>query len=139
METKQIEHIRSKCIEANPSIKDLVFGCDISIYGKYFRIIRAYEDIKSYDLENNTRYTIEMLTKTIYIQILGREIRLTDVLLALSKVKNCDGLNIDVLGAIREKVPGFTPQSYSAFWNLKQDNLELQSKECIDFIFNLLK
>ena len=123
--TKQekIEFIKQKCVEANPSIMDLVFGCWV-LYGGQpdmpYRItqvqkdsigIDPHVDIVSEDGQSDELVTIDIL------EILGRDIRLADIVYALE----------------------MNSRYVELYYNLLKDNLNDQSDECVEFIYNLLK
>lgn len=78
--SEQIEFIRQKCIEANPSIKDLVFGCEIKFPGDNSRLY-VQRDVGDgyfnvYDVTDNNTWIV--MPGENY-KIIGRRIRLADV------------------------------------------------------------
>lgn len=91
---EQIEFIREKCIEANPSIKDLVFGCRFLFRGNNNGCI-----VLSNDEWKRLHFIISLpllepkydslnrkdLLEDDALDIIGRDIRLTDVLLAVKQ------------------------------------------------------
>lgn len=145
METK-LQHIREKCIEANPSIKDLVFGCKVvheSSDDMIYTVISSFKptmQVQQYEIHRE-REQAEIITQFYmdnHMSIIGREIRLADVLLAIPK----RDLIVEVSAYFfyfGYKGKGLNRNGGLVDWNLKQDNLELQSEECIEFIYNLLK
>lgn len=132
---EQIEFIRAKCIEANPSIKDLVNGCFIKV---------SWIDDSEPELiewtdrtgmrENGLNSIIEDNVSGEIVEILGRDIRLADVLLAIKDRV----VKTDYLSRTYEEIQDLT-YNIIIRWNLKQDRLEDQSPETIEFIYNLLK
>lgn len=156
---EKTEFIKSKCIEANPSILDLVFGCKVKaqrwakspsknlIWKEGILIERTHSKEKT----NPTAYPyIKFSDGADFayhdIKIIGREIRLVDVLLAIGKkTKNTWavesrlgaflewGTNSDGVYALYEPAGVDRP-----VWNLLKDSLQDQSPETIEFIFNLL-
>lgn len=139
-----IKLIKEKCIEANPEIMELKFGCYINpsvdsvwyvlheLVGGYVNAIEIVQD------EEHLVYGAK--TRIFPKEILGRPIRLADILIAIEKVKLGD-----VYYSIRtggEIIKGNIETSYEeevSFWNLRTDNLDQQSPECIEFLENLLK
>jgi hypothetical protein len=84
-----------------------------------------------------------------YKSVIGRPIRLTDVLIALNLRRDThmkDWFAVNTYGLFLEnKVKEITARPYahpmiSALysWNLKDDNLDHQSEECKEFLTNLL-
>lgn len=125
---EQINYIREKAIEANPSIKDLVFGCRIVDFMKGHAIIVGIEKYENesdcyYQFYDNIPHPIINLSPYHNWTIIGREIRLADVL----------GICI----------PKMTEREIIKFvlydWNLLKDSLSDQSPETVEFIYNLLK
>lgn len=131
-------YIRGKCIQANPEINELQFGARLILkespqlgIGLYIcPILDSFmpepEHLALF-FENSCPQTkhkpIEAFT------VLGRSIGLADVLHTIHSFTGAT--TVDKL----------TNCSYvsSNLWNLKSDELALQSAECIDFIFKLLK
>lgn len=140
METK-LQYIREQVIKANPSIKDLVFGCELHVGDSGVRRFFSgsneeeeewfFVELDQVGSEDQYYYRegyVKDLNKDV---IIGREIRLADVILALSyKFGFVPSMRISELinGADRKMN-----------WLFRQDNLELQSEECKEFIYNLLK
>lgn len=152
---QQITAIREKCIEANPSIKDLKMNCMIyhPEYGiaiindsrgtgngstqKHFtdRSHVFYDDCRDKDgrlFRNGSNKE--------WWEIIGRPIHLADVLLAI-------GQNIAVVGngCFLEWGTHFFHGEKQGYWNqkniswdLKNDDLTLQSEETISFLYTLL-
>lgn len=155
---KQIEHIRKACIEANPEIVELKFGCEIEqpLKSAGYRVGRIASFSGSDDGTDTTSYyhvMFGMSVDKVYVnefKIIGRPIRLSDVLLAVKQ----EDLNLE--NKFKKDYKGHPPIKYKIFyqfmqsitkyeidggefWNLKDDNLEHQTPETIAFIFNLLK
>lgn len=132
METK-LQYIREQVIKANPSIKELTFGCKFFI-GKYPAIVVNTPEWKWVDFM--VSFSADLVPKydrflrenfkdgEEEIKIIGREIRLADVINALP---------------FEGREWWGQMSSVVEYWNLKQDNLELQSEETILFLYNLLK
>lgn len=82
-----------------------------------------------------------IMKETTIDKIIGREPRLTDILLALDK-KRIDSPNKDTYviypdGEFLEMHIGTTKRT-GAFWDLKHDNLEDQSEPTKQFLADLL-
>jgi len=137
---EKISYIRERCIEANPDIKKLEFGCEV----KY----RNQEETYRFIMENplvcvqcvcTTGVHIEGLSDKSpqsfckhrfeeWFEIIGRPIRLADVLNLPDSFtdKYSNKENKELLWKL------------CANWNLLQDDLTLQSQETIDFLYSLL-
>lgn len=113
----KLQFIREKCIEANPEIVELEFGCEVKEKDSGEQFFIADRD----DMD---------LMPDAY-EIIGRPIRLADVLLAIPFKANM-GIYAD--GTFIKRSAGDTGYE----WNLKDNNLEKQSKKTIDFIYNIL-
>lgn len=108
----QINLIREKCIEANPSIKE--------------------EWIGWFDEYGNLDHS----EKTI------RDIRLADVLLAITFHDPIRYIAISAPGCWLEIKNGKyqnCQEDGMESWDLRKDSLESQSPKCIEFLANLLK
>lgn len=137
---KKIEEIRKACISRNPSILDLEFGCEVTIKKAGLCIVTNKPILNEASFfarmklgaEGNTpfaTYTDDITS------IIGRPIRLSDVLLALK-------YNIFHI----QKYPNYARLSYTTKthvggfdWNLAQDDLTKQSPETLNFIFEVIK
>lgn len=148
------EEIRKKCIEANPSIIALEFGCLLhrthegKDYG-YYQILeqgsgfhpemlwvssRVFGKIHIDKNETGTEEELSIKDITDKFEILGRPIRLADVLLALSQVGAVTRGGKYLINIVTD---GNSHIDYR--WNLLKDNIADQSPETIDFLYNLLK
>lgn len=138
MEPLQI--IKEACIKANPDIKKQGV---LDVYIGSFRNprdaekwCREFHDIKSIEItpvreESEHGYT----SVWCKIEILGRPIRLADVLLAIHSKKESwsvwqGALTPDTSIAIDDLV--------NIHWELTDDNLDHQSPETIEFLASLL-
>ncbi len=84
METREkIEFIRQKAIEANPSIKDWEFGAIVMFGLKKRRIV----DFLGVGEDGKRAFLLERYKNTLFtedeLEIIGREIRLADIILCL--------------------------------------------------------
>lgn len=111
---KQIAEIREACVKANPAIES---QADSAI-----DIIDPYCNMDGVE-------TDEFFEKQFNV------VRLADVLLVLNQA------NFVYAGSGEFANHGWKAKSIPTgiFWNLKNDDLELQSDETITFIHNLLK
>lgn len=141
-ENEQI--IREACIEANPEIMELKFGCEVKTgdynpeTGMYIcHFFKAsYIKFPRYDVPqalNDSEHKLE---------IIGRPIRLADVLLTISwygKEKNVTyfpGTNVaDFIIKIRDVA--YRPNDGGCIWYLKGD-LHDQSDDTLSFLAGLL-
>jgi hypothetical protein len=123
------EQLKKVIQEANPEIMELKFGCEV-IYEekkcKYLHHVEGWFDVL---LPPNYDKGILQVTNP-KLKILGRPIRLADVLLALDEllVKENSGNR------------GRTERTMQIldYWNLKDDNLDHQSEETKQFLIDLL-
>jgi hypothetical protein len=159
--TDHIKKIREACVAANPSILDLKFGCEVSLDEPENEKEMAHPDriervLVMRTTENNVYLTVEPYSEDVFeiwndemefarvnLKILGRPIRLADVMATIFTSWNTDE-NI-------KKRP-LDDDSYTEFfkderevvikvvkrWNMLDDNLEHQSPETLEFIANLL-
>jgi hypothetical protein len=144
----KLEYIRSKCIEANPDILKLEFGCELEVnipadgnpwdgaeYSPektYKAIVTADEYIQFPNGDHSYDCPVDHLKENVYkgeyvddedltqIIVKGRPIRFADVLLATRKISEC--YDMDIL----------------SLWNLLDNDLNNQSQKCWDLIANLL-
>lgn len=134
----KLETIRQACIEANPEIVELKFGCEVFVerWG-HSAMMCAFEGLP--ELSGETSMTLHHKGKLHYVgssskgKIIGRTIRLADVLLALQRGSTNKRFIFITLGGIDGLM------DLILLWNLKDDNLDHQSPETIDFIHKLLK
>lgn len=108
-----LESIRGACIEANPEIE------------KQKCVMCGYVDCDR--------------STTGCPAYIGRPIRLADILIALETYSILGGWQfmVDVCGDFYALPDGNNPQIKSR-WNLRKDNLEDQSEECLAFLASLL-
>ncbi|HEC66415.1 MAG TPA: hypothetical protein ENI23_14100 [bacterium] len=130
------EKIRAACIKANPSILDLKIGCIVvaefvpGITPDIF--VDLGEDENGEELYHTLHYPDGFSSKW---RIIGRPIRLADVLLAIEKAGIVGAFEGQLIEGIFTFLHGF-PNKVG--WNLKDDNLENQSEETKKFIARLL-
>lgn len=138
MKDQHIKTIREACIKANPEILKLEFGCNTT-GGK----IAIYEEnIKAMMCITTSGDSRIFSADTDLIQILGRDIRLADVLLAMQHT-HCDRAGfIDYNGQFWDcdnNMEVFKEVGPYPCWNMKLDRLEDQNEECLKFLTDLLK
>lgn len=136
----KLELIRKKCIEANPEIVELKFGCEVVLNLNNDKAVLLGETssfLSGWFKTNNEIYPVGGHT----FEIIGRPIRLADVIFAISK--NWVRDNSDKSRLMGTFVFFSDQQSKLlctvSLWNLLKDNLEDQSEETISFIYDLLK
>ncbi len=146
MNHNKLKEIREKCIEANPEIVELKFGCELKIWvQKDWKKQHPFPD----DMElkramfvgvEDSQYMVyaekEKMalrhTKKVFdreYKIIGRPIHLADVLLVIEPI----AIKRDLSDLLLKFIIG---SDY--MWNLKDDNLDNQSEETINFIHSLL-
>jgi len=144
-----LEIIRQACIKANPKIRETKFGCRVQRYADK-KIIDTIVKINCKPFNSQIEFYRQSENKIIILDdpilgmenwiFLGREIRLVDVLLALDINSTDKRWNISVSSnLIRIERLGIIEFSdVVCIWELKNDNLELQSEETIKFLADLL-
>lgn len=120
------EKLKSVIQKANPEIMELKFGVSIEYHEKEF--VYVSDGMAGlYTIWSKPSSAIHVRPNEI--KILGRPIRLADVLLAVTKILHpigkTSGLDEDRLKVLWR-------------WNLKNDNLDRQSKETKQFLIELL-
>lgn len=130
MENKSLSLIRSKVIEANPEIVELKF--DERDEGK--RFYRTFDEERVFVIPRNGYPSSGNV-------IIGRPIRLADVLLAIRAAMKDFG--VDSRGAFLEGDGtriGKNGNGYGYFpeWNLRNDDLE-KNPQVWDFLAEILK
>lgn len=137
MNTPHYEAVRNAIIKAVPDILELKFGCYLfeTLTGKNVMFIGETKDRKGkrqfYVVRGRTAYYIYPEQA---LDILGRHIRLADVLLAGGYELRCGGQgdfyfwngNSNVMNW--EKGPK---------WDLGNDDLSLQSEQFIEFLYKI--
>ena len=135
----QYEELKEIIQKANPEIMELKFGCEVrfNLYQEVFIYVRPIADGK-YEIIKKWGKKI-CKVKLDEITILGREIRLADVLLACTKM-SVPEIDINVFGSPQMPEGGLLMKSKNGggIWNLKNDNLDYQSEETKQFLFDLL-
>ena len=143
-----IDKLKEVIQKANPEIMELKFGCDVMaakpsglFQATIIEQIGLLFVVWFWDSEGDVKnFTKESL------KILGRPIRLADVLIALSKKKRDYEIAItanmdvgDFLEIQSQLEDGeVTYLSANISWNLQKDNLDDQTKETKKFLTDLL-
>lgn len=132
---QKIEAIHAWCIKANPDIVSLKSGCRVLLKkGVEVTFISSkpmgHDGMWVYCKEENGNIT-KFSYNASFKDIIGRDIRLADVLLALKQHPDCDT-------SWEYEVASIIIWEFSRKWNLRADNLNDQSDETIDFIQSLI-
>jgi len=131
MDQEKYEQLREVIIKANPEILKLEFGCEI-VFEKEGYKGNLFHRLIVGDLGEWLRTNLESIKKNQIHNVIGRPIRLSDILLAAQKHRNASlGLNI-------AKSPDLKTYVILESWNLKNDNLDDQSDYCKDLLYSLL-
>ena len=136
-----LEELKQIIIKANPSILDLKFGCKVKtetvvIEGK---IIRSLSNDRVEVLVEGINNQI--ILKNQIAEILGRDIILSDVLVALRKKNLKIAIVVEENNLIInywDSKPAFKFPRNTCNWIPKKP-LHEQSKETIEFLYELLK
>lgn len=143
---QKLEAVRQKCLEVNPEIVELEFGCHVKTApmgigapeNEYCIFTIVGQDINGkYRLLERRNH----ISKSSFQEIIGRPIRLTDVLLAINGGKKYYAVTDD--GKIAFLAPAKDSNAryivIESKWNLHKDSLDEQSEATIDFLYELLK
>lgn len=148
---RDIVKLKNKIILDNPDILKLEFGCEVKIltddsdfYGiapKEWQRVKVIKVSPKKAVINvmwqfpNSEVDYESRIQAKELKILGRPIRLADIIYSLSKFS----LRFDTTGFSSASLylAHLTLQVLSNY-NLKNDDIELQSQELIDYLTNLL-
>ena len=142
----KINLIREKCIAANPEIVELKFGCVVLSDSSLHRVkgpIIGRDNTKYYPYFETMwgGFSVDGNGKPIspHIEILGRPIRLADVLLTMELAEG----NYHMVNPFGEfyyyEETGTTWRGTNFCWNLRADDVEKQSEETISFLYDLLQ
>lgn len=132
-----LEIVREACVKASPAILALEFGCRIkcrvgkskTVFENEFYVGEPIFALQEGERPYFRNHLAMRIPKESIVEIIGRPIRLADVLVAISDPRL---IITSHRGEFRwEGVE-------SAYWDLKNDDLEKQSPECIDFLTSLL-
>lgn len=133
---QNLKIIREAVIKIIPEIMELKFGCEttygkIGLYDKYVKSFLAFSPT------GDSRIFSE---DTNLVEILGRPIRLADVLFTMNKVAQKTDYIYQVTTNgefVKESRETGTTEEV-AFWNHIDDDLSHQSPECLEFLAGLL-
>lgn len=155
----KLEAVRMKVIEAVPSIMELKFGCRYTLNGQggiyvvdgsNYIVNKAAKNVRIISICNHPPKTAccgiyqdqNDESKQYRInEILGRDIRLSDVLAMVEKLEGDRPERVD------EELTGLygTEDWYGSFvqeivmgWNFLKDNINYQTPEFIDFLYSIL-
>lgn len=138
-----LQKIREIIIKSNPEIVKLKRGCKIEWRAKNVILIGVILN-KNYagNFLIDTGFTSGNTTtikKDKIREIIGRPIRLSDVMETIH-IKTNVNYAIDIFGyfLIESQMGNYKTIYSTKSWNLEDDNLDNQSKECIDFIHKIL-
>lgn len=133
-----IDKLKAVIQAANPEIMELKFGCEVEYtyrgdrsvllwVGQYDGIIQGFENGNFLEGNDSGEFPATKYPKK-KCKILGRAIRLADILVAL---KNKTGNLFDMETVIKVN-------QLLIKYDLKNDNLDHQSEECQKFLSELL-
>lgn len=127
MNNEQYQQLKDIVIEANSEIMEPELRKGFSCLASY----RGERFVCSYDVAiHDDEYDI--------LEIIGRPIRLADVLLAIEQLPFFNLLVTKTdnnLTAVERLLGG---SIFNGYWNLRDDNLDNQSDECKEFLYKLL-
>ena len=125
------EFIRKRAIDANPSIKDLEFGCKFTHFLKGSGVIVGVEKYQNGESDCYNQY-FYVLPEPLFDrspfnnnwEIIGRDVRFCDILMILIMK------NIYTMDNIEKLL---------IHWLLPIDSLDLQGEDTISCLYNLLQ
>lgn len=138
-----LEKIRQACIAANPEIVELKYGCLILYKGQRMTFIRndtagrpwCYTGWAPHVIGDEAFDRLE----PAFLKIVGRPIRLADVLLAIGPALQTKKGRIGTYrGREIDEPQGVKLWLVEVGWNLREDDLTKQSEETLAFIVSLL-
>ncbi len=130
---EKIAEIRRICIASNSEIVELKFGCLVKTKESPRPQLVAYKYPLSPDGSQTVRTEYNESIVVTQDEIIGRDIRIADVLLATGWKFNINYCDVDIMGS-----EGVCLYDLLSEWNLLKDSLEDQSEECISFLHGLL-
>jgi hypothetical protein len=139
---KQVADIRAKCIEANPEIVELKYGCEVRGNDKHRGTVAG----RMVWIGGTGLVVIDNCAalERQGLKIIGRPIRLSDVLLAINEYSEFTDLNfVTQAGAFGKYLNlggarGHKIEATAYLWNLRRDDLTQQTPETISSIHSLL-
>ena len=133
--TNKLQAVREAVISAVPSILELEFGCEVEDGTGVWKVIRDNGDVV--DAWNGTQ--ICSLNK-LEFKVLGRPIRLADVLAAIHRKCGNGSFYVDAAGNFW-RTGGFSEEPlmpHGVLWDLLHDDLNEQAPETISFLYEIL-
>lgn len=142
---KALEIVREAVIAANPEIMQLGFGCEVAIPELGVCVVTQEMRFDNFQLVPVSKELLPLAQGNVFIYyfsrealstlpILGRPIRLADVLLAMEE----KGLRLWYYET-EKNFPNRIVGDVLAHWKLIKDDLSLQSEETIEFLASLLQ
>jgi hypothetical protein len=134
MREKHIDKIRLACIEAAPFVEIVIWVCEgcNTVYGEYVNgCPRCWDEALSREqnLEKHPRRAVTARHRTIHIG---------DVILGLLVVSRNAILTELFYGDMPRLILQAEDTGERAEWNLRKDDLNEQSGECLEFLANVL-
>lgn len=133
--------IREKCIETNPEIIQLKLGCQIMMIDGTVGTILFEDSLNRLCILSEYGPLFkEIIIGREFVEkmlVLGRPIRLADVLLTLHKKNGANKtlLNVECDGQF---VTGLN-KTLGPTWNLRKDDLNEQDETLVSFLYDVLK
>jgi hypothetical protein len=143
---EKIEAIREACIQCNPSIKDLVFGCHVLVKPKgnvFSATILDRNYAGNYLLKMLGMGTTATFKEKAIVKIIGRDVQLSDVLMAIGdKIavvgsKSSMGCFVEWKCKTEWGTSGSWWNNKNILWNLLKP-LHLQDEPTINFLYELI-
>lgn len=136
MTDTKYEQLKKAIQKANPEIMELKFGCEITLKSSFDRETVQHKMVLQMSGEHvffDNFSQIGKIRSRDIVEIIGRPIRLADVLLALR------GKNYQKMFPVEDfGIRADCPAIWRSIWNLKDDNLDNQPEETKQFLCDLL-
>lgn len=133
--TQTYEQLRTRLAELVPDIKKLEFGCEVEYLDTRYLIVKEKSE-GFYLMSDGKIWTEEMLTQAMYLEILGRDPSLADVLRAIGK-KHLEVAVIHL--SYHNFIDILLPAKHKKIRYQADKPLSGQSQETLDFIGELIK
>lgn len=146
MNTQKYNELKSAIVSAVPEIMELGFGCEVILVNKNFPKVINLKTPIVYCKQNGEfqlRGRDDFYTKFDCREIIGRNITIADVLLAIYKNRDDNEYAVDLSGNFMKLDSGDPDDEFDTFehtkywWNNHKD-LSGQDEETINFLHSIL-
>ena len=137
---EQYEELRKVIIAANPEILKLEFGCKVKVFGKDGVAMIVAQIGNAFLFADGRFHYGDIKNIDNYDPIIGRDIRLADILIALGKVSvdSADYYYINSGGDFEQYDSCSIDRPILSKYNLHKDSLDAQSPELKEWLYGIL-